>query len=678
MTIIKSARNTKAQASVIPFFIGAMLSVVIALSVAWPVMDSAIYGDERSATGTLSFTGKVNDSDLVNISTETYEFDTDSSVSGLYTTVDIVSPLNGTGLVGEWLFEGAGNKTNDTSGLNNNGTWYGNITSNWTTSTIGFSTTALSFDGVDDYIGINKIILSNITLSFGVMSDIHHSNYVYTSSAGIGDNSQNIKNYINYTNNNVSFSIFTGDSVHDATEDPTWRYLTSSEMQNNLDTFYSNATLYNLTSNPLYFVLGNHDVIPTNKSAVSTFGMPSNYYSFVINNTKVIVLDAQYNLDGTNKSSVDADYSEGFIPPTEMDWLNSTLDDANTNSQKCLIFIHQNPLITGVYGISNSALLTSIIETRYPSLVKGVFFAHSHVNSYSLQNNIKYISSYSPVWNVSDTTRNDYSYIKMDDAGNFYRYGSGGVTTYQASSFTTHYWMKPNTGYGNVAGRLLDFDEINYVYQYILSNTGIYTSYILFNNSAIELESTSTIPINQWTFTSTTYDGTVGRLYINGILVDAINNTGVLGIPTYPLNIGNRGSNLNRGFDGYIDEVRIYNRALSATEITNLYQRGAKNHNASYSGSQFVTTLNANSAIVSASALTASNVTTITSDVSGTPSNSLPTTDNAGGISFGGSTLSGGHNSAQMNMSTPVATLVDQLPLFLVLVLIMVFVKALV
>ena len=78
----------------------------------------------------------------------------------------------------------------------------------------------------------------------------------------------------------------------------------------------------------------------------------------------------------------------------------------------------------------------------------------------------------------------------------------------------------------------------------------------------------------------------------------------------------------------------IYFNSLSQSEITNLYQRGAKNHNASYSGSQFVSSLNTNSAIVSASALTASNVTTITSDVSGTPSNSLPTTDNANGISF--------------------------------------------
>jgi hypothetical protein len=78
---------------------------------------------------------------------------------------------------------------------------------------------------------------------------------------------------------------------------------------------------------------------------------------------------------------------------------------------------------------------------------------------------------------------------------------------------------------------------------------------------------TSTLPLNTWTHLAGTYDGTALRLYVNGALVATKAQTGSMTTTTGALRIGGDAS--NEFFTGLIDEVRVYNRALSQTEIQN-------------------------------------------------------------------------------------------------------------
>jgi hypothetical protein len=73
------------------------------------------------------------------------------------------------------------------------------------------------------------------------------------------------------------------------------------------------------------------------------------------------------------------------------------------------------------------------------------------------------------------------------------------------------------------------------------------------------------LPTGQWAHVVATYDGQAMRLYRNGELV-GLNVTGPLNVPSFvgPLNIGG-------GFEGLFDEIRIYNRALSPTEVQALH-----------------------------------------------------------------------------------------------------------
>ena len=72
--------------------------------------------------------------------------------------------------------------------------------------------------------------------------------------------------------------------------------------------------------------------------------------------------------------------------------------------------------------------------------------------------------------------------------------------------------------------------------------------------------------LNAWTHYAVTYDGLQIRLYINGVLASASAQTGSLVTSAQPLRFG--GDALwPEWFKGRLDELRIYNRALSATEI---------------------------------------------------------------------------------------------------------------
>jgi hypothetical protein len=80
-----------------------------------------------------------------------------------------------------------------------------------------------------------------------------------------------------------------------------------------------------------------------------------------------------------------------------------------------------------------------------------------------------------------------------------------------------------------------------------------------------------TLPTGEWTHLAFTYDGQNQRLYVNGQLVRTRAQTGLNAQNNNALRIGGNNVNIttfaSEFFHGMIDEVRIYNRALSLSEI---------------------------------------------------------------------------------------------------------------
>jgi hypothetical protein len=89
-------------------------------------------------------------------------------------------------------------------------------------------------------------------------------------------------------------------------------------------------------------------------------------------------------------------------------------------------------------------------------------------------------------------------------------------------------------------------------------STGIYTG----NNTFI---------VGQWILLTSTYNGNIHNIYVNGILTDS---TSISGNIVYNSNYGwtlGYSTVFAQYFEGYLDDVAIYNRALTQQEITALY-----------------------------------------------------------------------------------------------------------
>jgi hypothetical protein len=76
----------------------------------------------------------------------------------------------------------------------------------------------------------------------------------------------------------------------------------------------------------------------------------------------------------------------------------------------------------------------------------------------------------------------------------------------------------------------------------------------------------SALPVNVWSHLATTYDGMALRLYLNGVQIASAAYSGPIVTTTGALRIG--GNDIwGEFFRGFIDEIRIYNRALAPGEI---------------------------------------------------------------------------------------------------------------
>jgi len=120
---------------------------------------------------------------------------------------------------------------------------------------------------------------------------------------------------------------------------------------------------------------------------------------------------------------------------------------------------------------------------------------------------------------------------------------------------------------GATAGLLVKKADASNGYQLSVTATGTVQFEIRQAGTTKTVTSTTTIPLNQWKHIAARYDGSALRVFISGTIDTATTAaTGALVATTEPLWIGGDTTYLN----GALDNLSIYNRALSDAEITNL------------------------------------------------------------------------------------------------------------
>jgi len=148
------------------------------------------------------------------------------------------------------------------------------------------------------------------------------------------------------------------------------------------------------------------------------------------------------------------------------------------------------------------------------------------------------------------------------------------------NSFTFSYWINPSSLSSTKLSAILSKQsssglsqdgfnsnvEFNSSSNYRIQNGASTTSYSIGSPS-------NSIIVGQWKHIVQVWTGSQGRIYLNGSLVTTLNGTAQVGNNTSNLLFGkaNWVATNVKSFHGKIDDIGIWNRALTQSEITNLY-----------------------------------------------------------------------------------------------------------
>ena len=143
------------------------------------------------------------------------------------------------------------------------------------------------------------------------------------------------------------------------------------------------------------------------------------------------------------------------------------------------------------------------------------------------------------------------------------------------TEFTFSLWVKVKSGI-SAYGQVFQYFQDNNNNIYFRRQNANYLGFWIWQNGYLGGGGVLNMPnyiVDVWTHYVITYTGTEAKAYVNGILhqTDAKDGT-VFNIGNSTLRIGDR-HGLDQHFYGEIDDFRIYNKALSATEISDLYNQ---------------------------------------------------------------------------------------------------------
>jgi hypothetical protein len=164
------------------------------------------------------------------------------------------------------------------------------------------------------------------------------------------------------------------------------------------------------------------------------------------------------------------------------------------------------------------------------------------------------------------------SALNFDGVNDYIDAGNASVLN-PTSQITLEAWVYPtSTGsYKTVISKYAD--DTDYVYKIDESSSGNTFRGYLFNTtgSYCIASDSSTFSLNSWYHLIFIYNGTNGMFYRNGTLVGSCSMSGPIKTSTKSLKIGSSATG-GEYFNGIIDEVKVWNRALNETEIKSEYE----------------------------------------------------------------------------------------------------------
>ena len=428
------------------------------------------------------------------------------------------------GLVGYWNFDGQNttstNGTRDTSGNNNWGTFSGGVK-----PVAGISGQALSFDGVDDYVNMSQS--ANLSGGGSVEAWINPKTL---SSVVIWDDSWAPDNLVGLwiASNKVNFYYYTGSYLNIRNSltlsTNTWYHVVATwDSGAATRKIYVNGELNTQEAGSQWYV--------SSGMRIGTRSGADGFFNGLIDEVRI------YN------RALSADEVKQHYDQTKRNFVTNTSNP--------------NAWTNGLVGYWP-------FDGQYTTSTDGTKDVSDNGNYGQFKNGVK------PVAGVVGQA------LYFDGVNDYVNLGTNS-SLQPTSAFTLEAWVKPLA-----SGSYEGMSNFGYSYpdkkgfRWTLWNDGTVLFQMGNGTNRVEDWSVNHYSQNVWVHLVATYDGTTMRQYFNGV-VDA--NTATLASPIVYNDTTNRlGWEAATEYGNVVlDEVRIYNRTLSADEVMEHYQQTRRN-----------------------------------------------------------------------------------------------------
>jgi hypothetical protein len=465
-----------------------------------------------------------------------------AEVKGLYNAnganyglvVQKESPRNG--LLGEWLMnEGTSTTVHDSSGNGATMTLSGSPLPLWVPGKHG---TALKFDGANNYLttASTKMLPSGSAMT--------------------------VSGWVKLTTNKNWNTVMAHAWIQ---RSGTWDLFTASggnAIFGVYDTSQHNATISGLVPGVWYNIVGTYDGSNANVYVNGVAGTPASAPGITLDTT-----------GGAGATVISQN------PGTSA--MNGIIDDVRIYNRAL-----STPEIQQLYAAHQTEINTSsAILQSGTSLANGLVglwtFDGADIGTSILDRSGNGFNGYLTGTNNATSSRKVIG--KMGQAFSFAGQNTGGIdlgnsTSLTPSRFTVAGWINITTSAYNYNYILSSDRDCCSVYNGIgLSVVNGLLSGNIWNGTQYNITSTGSVPVSKWTHVAFTYDGATKKLYINGALDKSSAQTVNPGTPaSFDTYIGSMGQSAGAVYTlgGKLDDVRLYNRALSASEINQLYLMG--------------------------------------------------------------------------------------------------------
>lgn len=418
--------------------------------------------------------------------------------------------------IAEWKFdEKTGTTAYDTSGNGNNGSITG---ATWTSGCKQGG--CLSFDG-NDYVSVPNFTGLNNT-SFTLQGWIYVRNQPSYYSSMVLSSGSGFVLYINQTNRNPHAQLYNGTG---------WTAASCNEINTPLNSWHHLALTYDdsSTSMTLYY---------NGQKCSGPINISGGFYDSYNTTIQIGAYLANYFHDGLVDHVKIYNYAR---TPAQIAYdYNRGAPIGLWNFDEC-----QGSTIHDTSGNGNNGTLT---VTTTGGNSAGIGTCNTTSSAWG--------SGASGKFGASLNFDGDGDYVNLGDTFNFD----------SLKPFSMSAWIKRQAGGITIMGKYGGQTRFS------LDASGT----LQFTRGNETIESSYNLNTNQWYLVTTTYDGTNLRMYVDGKNVSNPIASGSISSSSTPFLIGaqyNTGS-ISHYFNGQIDDVRIYNYALSAAQVKKLYNGG--------------------------------------------------------------------------------------------------------